>query len=300
MLVSLTGSTGFVGRHIVDLLFTRGHRVRVLARGSRVLPFAHPERIEKVAGDLSDAAALRTLVTGADAVIHLVGIIVEHGAQTFDAVHVEGTRAVAAAAQAAGCRRFLHMSAVGARDETGATAYHRTKARAESVVRESGLSAVVFRPSFIVGPGNVPVATLARLHRLFPVVPVFGDGRFPTQPVWVGDVALAFALAAERAELTGTFELGGPEVMTYEDFVRAIGRAAGHPRPVVHVPLGLVRAAALGFDPLGPWAPITSDQLQMLVEGTVTPENAIERVFGIRPAPLAEALKFLSGPKARA
>ena len=88
--------------------------------------------------------------------------------------------------------------------------------------------------------------------------------------------------------------------MTYEDFVRAIGRAAGHPRPVVHVPLGLVRAAALGFDPLGPWAPITSDQLQMLVEGTVTPENAIERVFGIRPAPLADALKFLSDPRARA
>jgi uncharacterized protein YbjT (DUF2867 family) len=210
-------------------------------------------------------------------------------------VHVGGTRAVVAAAQAAGCRRFLHMSAAGARDEAGATPYHRTKARAEAVVRTSGINAALFRPSFIVGPGNVPVATLARLHRWFPAVPVFGDGRFPVQAVWVEDVALAFALAAERPELSGTFELGGPDVVTYEEFVRAIGRAAWCPRPVVHVPLGLVRAVARAFDPLGPWAPITSDQLQMLVEGTATPDNAIERVFGIKPAPLEEALRFLRG-----
>ena len=212
----------------------------------------------------------------------------------FEGVHVEGTRRLVAAARDAGCGRFVHMSAVGARDDPGATAYHRTKARGEHVVRESGLPAVVFRPSFIVGPGNVPVRTLARLHRLLPLVPVFGDGRFPIQPVWVSDVALAFALAVERRDIVGTFELGGPDVISYLDFMRAIGRAAGHPRPVVHVPLPLVRAAARVFDVLGPLAPITSDQLQMLVEGTATPGNAIERVFGIRPAPLDEALRFLN------
>ena len=295
MLISVTGGTGFVGRHIVDLLLARGHRVRVLLRGSRILPFAHPDRVEKVAGHLGDPAALRTLVSDADAVIHLVGIIVERGAQTFEEVHVQATRRVVEAARAAGCRRFLHMSAVGARDAPGATAYHRTKARGADVVRAAGLEATVFCPSFIVGPGNIPIRTLARIHRWSPAVPVFGDGRFPTQPVWAQDVALAFALAAERPELSGTFELGGPEVISYEEFVRAIGRAARRPRPLIHVPLPFVRLAARAFDLLGPLAPLTSDQLQMLVEGTPTPNNAIERGFGIRPAPLEEALRFLGG-----
>ena len=276
MLVAVTGGTGFVGRHIVNLLIERGHRVRALVRRSGILPFAHADRGEKVVGQLGDPAALGTLVAGADVVIHLVGIIAERGAHTFDAVHVEGTRAALAAVRAAGCRRFVHMSAAGARDAPGATAYHRTKAQAEELVRASGIPAAVFRPSFIIGPGNVPVATLARLHRWLPVVPVFGDARFPLQPIAVGDTALAFALAAERSEFTGTFELGGPDVITYEEFVRAIGRASGRPRPVFHVPLPLVRAAARVFGLLGPWAPITSDQLQMLVEGSVAPENAVE------------------------
>jgi uncharacterized protein YbjT (DUF2867 family) len=271
--------------------------VRALVRHPERQPFRHlaPSPVESVRGHLTDPAALRALVAGAEAVVHLVGIIVQRGTATFEAIHVEGTRAVVAAAQAAGCRRFLHMSAAGARDDPGATPYHRTKARAEEAVRASGLPAAVFRPSFIIGPGNVPVGVLARMHRWLPAVPVFGDGRFPTQPVWVGDVALAFALAAERPDLTGTFELGGPEVVSYEEFVRAIGRASGHPRPVVHVPLPFMRLATRAFNLLGSAAPITSDQLQMLVEGSATPKNAIQRVFGIWPKPLAEALGFLRG-----
>ena len=291
MLIALTGATGFVGRHVADALIARGHAVRALAR--------HPDRAARLAargaqivsGDLSDADALRALAGGADVLVHLVGIIVETGAATFAAVHVEGTRAALAAARAAGVRRVVHMSAVGARDDPAATRYHRTKWQAEELVRESRLPHVIFRPSLVNGPENVPIRILARLHRLLPAVPVFGDGTFPTQPVWVGDVAQAFALAAERAELVGTFELGGPQVLTYEEFVLAIGRAVGRPRRLVHVPLGLVRVAARGFDVLGPAAPITTDQLQMLVEGSATPGNAITSAFGIKPLAFDAGLK---------
>src|SRR5207247_10822260 len=124
-----------------------------------------------------------------------------------------------------------------------------------------------------------------------PLSPGFGDGRFPAQPAGIDDGALAFALAAERVELTGTFELGGPEVLTYQQFVLAIGRAAGRSRPLVHVPLPVVRAAAAVFDRLGAAAPLTSDQLQMLVEGSATPENATERVLGIAPLSFAEGVR---------
>ena len=291
MLVALTGGTGFVGRHIAATLVARGHRVRVLARDPARARFLSDRNVEVVAGGLADRAALDRLASGADALIHLVGIIVEQGVQTFTAVHVAGTEALLAAARQARVRRFVHMSAVGARDEPGATPYHRTKRRAEQLVRDSGLSHAIFRPSIINGPESAPIQLLVRLHRWSPVVPVFGDGRFPTQPVWIDDVALAFALATERPDTVGVFELGGPQVLTYEEFLLTIGRATGHSRPLIHVPLGWAQAAAGAFDWLGARAPMTSDQLQMLVEGSATPANAIESVFGITPVAFEEGLK---------
>ncbi len=266
-------------------------------RNPRRASFLTAQGVELVRGDLGDAVALHALAAGADAVIHLVGIIVEAGPATFTAIHVEGTRRLLEVARAAAVRRFVHMSAVGARDEPGATRYHRTKWQAEELVRGSGLPHVIFRPSIISGPENGPIRALAHLHRWSPVVPLFGHGHFPLQPVWIEDVALACALAAERPEPIGAFELGGPEVHTYEEFVRAIGRASGHPRPVLHVPLPLVQAAAEVFDLLGPAAPITGDQLQMLIEGSATPANAIESVFGIRPVPFEEGLRRYLGPR---
>jgi uncharacterized protein YbjT (DUF2867 family) len=296
VLIAVTGASGFVGRHITALLARRGHQVRALVRRDCRRRAAAGLPAERTVGDLADPAALAAFTRGADVIVHLVGIIVEAGAATFEAVHVEGTRRLLTAAREAGVRRFVHMSAVGARDEPGATRYHRTKWRAEELVRSSGLSHAIFRPSIINGPENRPIRTLARLHRWSPLVPVFGDGRFPMQPVWIGDVALAFALAAERPALGGVFELGGPATLTYEAFVRAIGRAAGHPRPLVHVPLAVARAAAGALGVLGPLAPLTWDQLQMLVEGSATPANALESTFGIRALPFEEGLaRFLGG-----
>src|SRR5260370_718571 len=141
---------------------------------------------------------------------------------------------ILAAAADARVRRFVHMSAGGAGDRRGGTPYHRRKWRGEEVVRRSGIASVIFRPSIISGPESAPIRTLARLHRWSPLVPVFGDGRFPTQPVWIEDVALAFALAAEDAAFTGAFELGGPAALSYEAVLLPICRAPGHPRPLAH------------------------------------------------------------------
>jgi len=294
--IAVTGASGFVGRHVTTLLAGRGHQVRALVRRDDPGRAAAALPAERTPGDLADPAALAALTRGADVIVHLVGIIVEAGAATFEAVHVEGTRRLLTAAREAGVRRFVHMSAVGARDEPGATRYHRTKWRAEELVRSSGLSHAIFRPSIISGPENRPIRTLARLHRWSPLVPVFGDGGFAMQPVWIGDVALAFALAAERPALSGVFELGGPATLTYEEFVRAIGRAAGHPRPLVHVPLAVARAAVAALGVMGPLAPLTLDQLQMLVEGSATPANALESTFGIWALPFDEGLaRFLGG-----
>lgn len=295
VLIAVTGATGFVGRHVAALLVRRGHTVRGLARRPSRARFLQSLAIVPIAGDLGDADAVAALVRGADAVVHLVGIIVEAGGATFQAVHVEATRRLLAAARGVGTVRFVYMSAVGARDEAGATRYHRSKWQAEESIRAAGVAHVILRPSFISGPESAPIRTLARLHRWSPVVPLFGDGRFPMQPVWIEDVALAFALAVENAAIGGAFELGGPATLSYEEFVRAIGRAAGHPRPLVRVPLAVARAAARAFDLLGRAAPLTSDQLQMLVEGSATPANAIQSTFGITPLPFEEGLRRYLG-----
>jgi NADH dehydrogenase len=287
--IAVTGASGFIGRHVVRGLRTRGHTVRALVRDPARAPFPRAD-VEIVPGTLADEPALATLVTATDAVIHLVGIIVERGTNTFEAVHVGGTRALLAAALAHGCRRIVYLSAIGARDAPDATPYHRTKRRGELAVLASEIPAVIVRPSLVSGPESEPIRMLARLHKWLPAVPVFGDGSYPLQPVWIDDLALALTLAAERSDLTGVHELGGPAPLTYLEFVRAIGRAAGAPRPVVRVPLTLARAGAGALAWLGHRAPVTRDQLQMLAEGSATPDNAIETVFGITPLPFEEGL----------
>ena len=124
-----------------------------------------------------------------------------------------------------------------------------------------------------------------------PVAPVFGSGAFPFQPVWIEDVAQACAVALERRDITGTLELGGPDVITFEALVRAVGRAIDRERPIVHIPMPVARLMARLGNPLGSLAPITVDQLQMLVEGSVTPANAIRSVFGIQPLSFTDGLR---------
>src|SRR2546426_6643136 len=164
MLVALTGGTGFVGRHVAATLARRGHTVRVLARDPARARFLADQGVEVVTGHLADGAALARLARGVDAVIHLVGIIVEQGPQTFAAVHVEGTRAVLAAARATGVRRYVHMSAVGARDDPAGevTRHHRTKWQAGQLVGDSRLPHAIFRASVINRPQSAPRRLPAR------------------------------------------------------------------------------------------------------------------------------------------
>ncbi len=298
MLVAITGATGYVGSAVVRKLLRRDHAVRALVRHADRAGQLQDLGVNLVEGDVADAAALRRLLVGADAVVHLVGIIVEAGSQRFDAVHVGGTRAVVAAAGEAGSPLLVHMSALGARPDSGATSYHRTKWAAEEAVRASGLPHAILRPSIVAGAGNVPLRMMADMIRLAPLVPVIGDGRYEMQPVWLGDVAEAVALVLERPELRGAFELGGTERLTYHRMLDALEAALGVRRPRVRVPVGVARFAALAGTALPGIAPITPGQLQMLLEGNTTADNAIETRFGITPRPFADVASEICAPQA--
>ncbi len=297
MIVAVTGGTGFVGSYVIAQLLRREHAVRALVRDhSRAGRLADRGNVELVEGDLENTEALRRLVAGADAVVHLVGIIEELGRQTFERVHVDGTRRMLDASAGAGARRFVHMSALGARGEKSATAYHRTKFAAEELVRSSGLSTVVLRPSLIAAPENEVMKTLLRMLRLSPVVPVIGNGLYRLQPIAADDVAEAFAVAVENDGITGTFDIAGPDTLTYHDLLDALEQALGVRRRRIAVPVGMVRFSAYAGTVLPNLNPISPDQLQMLLEGNTTTANALETVFQVPPCPFADVAREIAAP----
>ena len=301
MTVAITGATGFVGGAVVRRLLRRGHDLRALVRDpERAGRLRDMGSVQFVAGDLDDTAALRGLMAGADAAVHLVGIITESAGQTFECIHVEGTARVVAAAREAGVRRFVQMSALGARAEPTATTYHRSKAAGEEAVRNGGIQNVILRPSLVAGAGNPPLRMAINLVRFAPVVPIIGDGRYRLQPVWIEDVAEVFAVAVERPDLAGTFDIAGPDQLTWHEMMDLIERALAVTRRRIGVPVSVVRFAAYAGVALPELSPISPDQLQMLLEGNTTEENAIETVFGVRPRPFGDVVRELCAPYAPA
>ena len=193
-MVLLTGATGFVGSHLLRHLQAAGHQVRCLARPGPKADVLKQTGAEVAHGDILEPTTLPAALEGIEQLIHLVGIIIERGRQTFVRVHHEGTRNLVAAARQGGVKRIVHMSALGARPDAGATPYNRTKAAAEQAVIQGGIPYVILRPSIIFGPRDVFVTQMTGLIRpwFIPVIHIAGSGRYPLQPVFIDNVCQAF------------------------------------------------------------------------------------------------------------
>ncbi len=294
MNVLVSGGSGFVGCEIVRQLVAAGHRVRVLSRGFRRLDPA----VRSVRGSVLDTGSLPEACAGCDAVVHLVGIISEIGGQTFERVHVDGTRNILAAARAAGVPRFIHMSALGTRPDAVAR-YHRTKWAAEESVRASGLDWTLFRPSLVFGPGDHFVGLFARISRWSPVLPVMGDGQALLQPVAVDEVARCFVGALTEPRSIGrTFDLCGSERLSFDAVLDAILAATGRHRMKLHIPLPIARLQAAVMEVVFPRvfrrpSPLNRDQLIMLSEDNVGDPVPASQMFRYRPTGLRAGLRPL-------
>jgi uncharacterized protein YbjT (DUF2867 family) len=290
--VFVTGSTGFVGKAVVRALLAHGLLVRCLVRPGSEADLRGFEAIDRVPGDVLQPDRLVQAAEGCSAIVHLVGIIREHPARgiTFRRQHVEATENMLGLARNAGVRRFLHMSALGARPGARSE-YHRTKWLAEEAVRASPLEWTIFRPSLIFGAGDGFASMLARMIRLLPAVPVLGDGRYRLQPISVEHVAEGFARALLNAASVGqVYEVAGPTAHSYVEILDQIARTLGRPRARrIHVPMALVKTATRLFQGL-PVYPVTMDQITMLEEGSVTDSTAFYQELGIRPESLQHGL----------
>ncbi len=293
MKVFLTGSTGFVGRRILQDLIAHGYQVRCLVRRGSEHKFTHyrDKGVETVSGSITDPGSLLGNLVGCDAVINLVGIIREFPSRgiTFQKLHYEGTANLVMATLSQGVRRFVQMSALGAR-AAGKTQYHQTKFRAEECVRNNGLEFTVFRPSIIYGPGDKFVNLFANMLKVQQFVPVVGNGRYQMQPVSVEDVSLGFVKSlAQRDSIGKTFDVGGPEKFAFNKIIDVIGEVLCVPPHKLHIPAFVMSTMAEMFDWL-PFFPVTKDQITMLLEGNVCDETPFYKHFGIEPTHFKEGI----------
>jgi NADH dehydrogenase len=266
--VLVTGATGFVGPKIVHALRTRDHEVRALVRRPAQAKTLAAWGCELTEGDVTDAAGLRRAVEGCQAVIHLVAII--KGARAdFDRVMVGGTENLIGAAEDGGVGRFVLMSALGTNEQNrDLVPYFGSKWAMEQALSGSSLEHIVFRPSFVFGKDGGVLPMFVRQVRLSPLTPIVGSGKARLQPIWVDDVGDFFARAVDSPPETAgqTYEIGGPDAVTWNGLYARLRRILGVRRGTIHLPVGVVRGAAMVLEHL-PGAPITRDQLTMLTEG---------------------------------
>jgi NADH dehydrogenase len=298
--VFVTGGSGFVGSAVIDELLSRNYTVNALSHRRSIK--SEGDAVRTVPGGLFDAAALGEGMRGCEAVIHLVGIIMEkprHGI-TFQRIHVEGTRSVVDAAVRNGIKRYVHMSALGTRPGAVST-YHRTKFAAEQYVRESGLEWTIVRPSFIHGPRGEFMQMEAKWARFsappFLFMPYFGAGLMGfggagrLQPVYVKDVARAFVDAlANRKTIGEVYLLGGSEKVTWPQLHRIASTAiTGRPRRSFPIPAwsAKIQAALLPNALLG----FNRDQVIMSQEDNTCDITKFVDDFGWTPQPFEPTLK---------
>jgi len=243
----LTGATGSIGSRLLPLLVERGEEVRCLVREPRRLGGRRVD-VQIALGDLgemSDPYLVRQALRGVDTVVHLAATIRDQPPRRIEELNGLATVRLLRAAERSGVRRFVFFSAL----EAGAaqrTRFFRAKWLAEEAVRSSPLRTTVFAPSIVYDRSD-PWVTLLRRFSFLPVMPVSGGGQARFQPIWAQDVARCVANALELEAPGERYELAGPETLTYDDMSDLVSRVAGRPRPLVHVPLPVIRASLIAL-----------------------------------------------------
>ena len=295
-MILVTGASGFVGGHVVRALVDAGVRVRALVRDASGASALEGVDCELARGDVTDPASLRAAAEGCTTVVHLVAILTGKPGD-FDRVMTEGSRSLLEAARDAGVSRFVQMSALGTSAATKDTVpYYRAKWAIEEAVRASGIGYAILRPSFVFAPNGGAVAQFARIARLAPVTPVIGKGTQRLQPIWADDLARAVTLAVRRSDDL-LVEIGGPDIVDWNEFWSALKTAIGTRRPTIHVPFWAMRPQVAIMERL-PHPPVTRDQLRMLQLGdnVVSDGGAGMADLGLDGTmPLAQQLRLAVG-----
>ena len=277
-IVTIFGAAGFVGQYVVKHVARAGYRVRAIVRD--VPGAAHLKtqgdvgQIALIYGDITKPDTYKEVIKDSYAVINLVGILFEKSAQTFDAIHAQAPKELAQQAKEAGVSRLLHMSALGV-DKASTSHYAKSKIAGEHAVQQYFPDAVIFRPSVIFGAEDNFYNQFAKMGVFSPVLPLIGGGDTKFQPVYVDDVAKAFAYALEQEHTKGNiYELGGVDVMSFKEILQTINQMTNRERALLKVPSCMARIGAF-FAELLPTPPLTRDQVELLKYDNIVSEDAL-------------------------
>lgn len=276
-IVTVFGGTGFVGARIVQYLLAGSITVRIAAR--------HERQTKRVVGrpavpgavfihaDVRDERSIAKALDGAMAAVNAVGLYVERGGKTFEAIHERGAQSVAMQCARLGVQRLVHISGIGS-DVNSPSRYIRTRAGGEGKVKQAFPDATILRPSAIFDPADKFMNTFAKVATRLPVIPLPGRGRSRLQPVYLGDVAAAAVAAIPRGDAIGvTYELGGPDIFTYRGLYEVIFQQTGRSRPMMPVPFWVWHLVAATCSPM-PTPPITEAQVELMRRDNVVSSAA--------------------------
>jgi uncharacterized protein YbjT (DUF2867 family) len=288
----LTGATGSIGSRLLPLLLEEGEQVRCLVREPRRLGDRRVD-VQIALGDLgemSDPYLVRQALRGVDTVVHLAATIRDQPPHRIEELNGLATVRLLRAAERSGVRRFVFFSALNA-SAAQRTRFFRAKWLAEEAVRTTSLDSIVFAPSIVYDRSD-PWITLLRRFSFLPVMPVSGDGKARFQPIWAADAARCL-VAALRDGGQARYELAGPETLSYDDMADLVSRAAGHPHPLVHIPLPLVRASLLagrslfGESVFATWEEAELMEVSMTTDRGTGDANAL----GVEPRRMSDVLE---------
>jgi NADH dehydrogenase len=291
-LIAVFGGTGFIGRHLVPLLLRSGATVRLAVRHpGRVQMTTEPAQApELIQADVLDDLAVGAAIAGADAVVNLIGILTETTTQTYRAIHVEGTRRVALAAQRHGVMRLIHISALGA-SATSPAISDQTKAEGEQAVRAAFPQATIVRPGPVFGEDDHFFSRFIAMIRSSPVLPLIGGGMTKFQPVFVDDMIAGLLELLKRPETAGkTYEFGGPQVYSFKVLLELLLTALNRQRALIPIPYPLAEMQAALLELL-PNPPLTRDQVRLLkTDKVVSGAEPTLGDLGVQSRPLEEFL----------
>lgn len=295
--IGVVGASGFIGKYLTLNLLQMGYRLHLLSHKTNPDFVSVRGQVRTFSGAIEDEAAMQECFRGCEVVFHLVGIIAETRHKTFQKTVADGTATLVRAARKAGVRKIIYLSALGT-SESAKTKYHASKWAAERHVINSGLAYTVFRPSIVYGLEDKFINMIARMIRQSPLIPVIGDGRYKLQPVYVEELCAVMAASSRgTAGENQTFEIGGPEALTYLEIVDILKRLLRIRRPVVHIPLPLVRVGAAILERMVKPAPLTTDMLKMMLAGSTCDQTVAERAFGVKFTALEFQLSKYLGRK---
>lgn len=280
--VTVFGGSGFIGRAIVRALAHEGYLVRVVARR---IELAEPVKtsgdvgqVMLVRGNVRFPQSVAAAMTGSQAVINAVGIPFERGKQRYEAVHVEGARTIAQAAAAAGVKRLIHISGIGADNRSSKSRYIRSKVAAEDAVIAAFDGATILRNSVVFGPNDMMFNRMADVACKAPFFPLIGNGKAKVQPVFVGDVAKAAVAALARPDSAkSVFELGGPRIYTYREIAALVLREIDRKKLIIGTPAVLMKITAFFAQQVGRLGlipPLTVDQVELMTHDNVVRPGA--------------------------